>query len=330
MLSGKQFFSELIHDIFNVTFTLFKVMIPILVLIKIIEELGGIVLLSQVLGPLMQMVGLPDSMGLVWATTLLTNIYGGLIVLINLDTALTVAQASILGSMMLLAHALPIEATIAKKAGVSLWVTLLFRVGGSLLLAWILHFTYQTTDSLNQPAQILWSPEITENSSYFAWAVNQLQSLVMVFVVISALLLTLKILKLLGIEKLMAILLKPFLRLLGISQEATNITIIGATLGLSFGGGLLIHEAQKGHVAPRDVFTAIMLLNLLHSLIEDTLLILLIGADFNSIFWGRLVFSVLVIATLAATIRQLSPTFCERYLYRSVVRNRTAKASPVV
>lgn len=316
----KVFFNELIHDIYNVTFTLFKVMIPILILIKIIEELGGVVLLSQLIGPLMNQVGLPDSMGLVWATTLLTNIYGGLIVLVSIDTTLTVAQASILGSMMLLAHSLPIEATIAKKAGVSLWITLLFRIGGSLLLAWILHFTYQVTDSLTQPATILWSPETTDNSSYLAWATNQLQSLAMVFVVISVLLFTLKILKLLGIEKLMAILLKPFLGLLGISQEAINITIIGATLGLSFGGGLLINEAQKGHVQPRDVFTAIMLLNLLHSLIEDTLLILLIGADFNTIFWGRLIFSVVIIAALAALIRQLSPAFCERYFYRSVAR----------
>jgi len=313
-----QFFKELASDIFNVTLTLYKVMIPILILIKIIEELGGIILLSKLLGPLMELVGLPNTMALVWATTLLTNIYGGLIVLINIDTTLSIAQASVLGSMMLLAHALPIEATIAKKAGVSLWVTLVLRVGGSLLLAWILHLIYQTTDSLGQTAQILWSPEITESHSYLDWALNQLQSLMVIFVAISGLLFTLKILKLLGIEKLMAILLKPFLRLLGISQEATNITIIGATLGLSFGGGLLINEAQKGHVAPRDVFTAIMLLNLLHSLIEDTLLILLIGADFNSIFWGRLVFSVLVIAVLAAMTRQLTPAFCERYLYRSV------------
>ena len=65
-----------------------------------------------------------------------------------------------------------------------------------------------------------------------------------------------------------------------------------------------------------------MLLNLLHSLIEDTLLILLIGADFNTIFWGRLTFSVLIIAALAAVVRNLSPIFCERYLYRSVARKQ--------
>jgi len=322
MQSIKFFFTDLGKDILNVTFTLFKVMIPILILIKIVEALGGIVLLSHLLGPLMQIVGLPDSMGLVWATTMLTNIYGGLIVLISIDSTLTIAQASILGSMMLLAHSLPIEATIAKKAGVSLSATLLIRIGGSFLFGWLLHLTYQSTDSLTQPAQMLWSPEINQQSDIINWAIDQLQNLLMVFMVISALLFTLKILNVLGIEKLIAIILRPFLRLLGISPEATNITIIGATLGLSFGGGLLIHEAQKGHVPAKDVFTAIMLLNLLHSLIEDTLLILLIGADFNTIFWGRIIFSMLVIMLLTLILKKLSPEFCERYLYRSVVHKQ--------
>lgn len=315
----RHFFAELFREIINVTLTLFKIMIPIIIIIKVLEEMGGIIILSNVLSPLMETVGLPKEMGLVWATTLLTNIYGGLIVFINTDMPLSVAQVSILGSMMLLAHSLPIEAAIAKKAGVNLSITLLIRVGGSFVLAWLLHQTYQTGDYLNQPAVTLWQPEAVADTSYLAWGVSQLKSFMVIFGVISALLFTLKILKLLGIEKLMAILLKPFLKILGISKEATNLTIIGITLGLSFGGGLLINEAKTGHIPARDVFTAIMLLNLLHSLIEDTLLILLIGADFNTIFWGRLVFSVVVISVISSLVRRVSPQICEKYLYHSVI-----------
>lgn len=266
----------------------------------------------------MESVGLPKEMGLVWATTILTNIYAGLIILINSDAPLTVAQASVLGSMMLLAHSLPIEGAIAKKAGVSWLATLSVRVGGSLVLAWLLNLSYQYGDLLNYPATVLWQPEVSGDSSYLGWAIEQLKSFAVIFIVISALLLLLKILKILGVEKLMAILLRPFLRLLGISKDATNLTIIGITLGLSFGGGLLINEAKKGHISARDVFTAIMLLNLLHSLIEDTLLIMLIGADFYTIFWGRLVFSVLVIALISNVIKRMNPRTCERYFYRDV------------
>lgn len=320
MQAIQQFFKELTRDIFDVTFTLFKIMIPIIIVIKVVEDLGGIVLLSEWLSPIMEFVGLPKELGLVWATTILTNIYAGLIVFINLDMPLTVAQVSILGSMMLLAHSLPIEAAIAKKAGVNLLATLVIRIGGSLLLAWLLHISYQFGDVLNQPAVVLWQPETSSDTSYLDWAMDQIKNFGVIFVVISALLFLLKVLKLLGIEKLMAVMLRPFLRVLGISKEATNLTIIGITLGLSFGGGLLISEAKRGHIAARDVFTAIMLLNLLHSLIEDTLLILLIGADFYTIFWGRLVFSVLIVAIIAQAIKRFDDRTCERYFYRSVVQ----------
>ncbi len=313
-----QFFKELLKEIFDVTSTLFRIMIPIIIVIKVIEELGGIVILSEWLSPIMESVGLPKEMGLVWATTILTNIYAGLIILISSDVPLTVAQASVLGSMMLLAHSLPIEGAIAKKAGVSWLATLSVRVGGSLVLAWLLNLSYQYGDLLNYPATVLWQPEVSTDTNYLTWALDQLKSFAVIFMVISALLLLLKILKLVGIEKLMAVMLRPFLRLLGISKDATNLTIIGITLGLSFGGGLLINEAKKGHIAARDVFTAIMLLNLLHSLIEDTLLILLIGANFYTIFWGRIVFSVLIVALISHAIKRVKPTICERYFYRDV------------
>lgn len=318
MKSTYQFFKELLKEIFDVTSTLFRIMIPIIIVIKVVEELGGIVILSEWLSPIMESVGLPKEMGLVWATTILTNIYAGLIILINSDVSLTVAQASVLGSMMLLAHSLPIEGAIAKKAGVSWLATLSVRVGGSLVLAWLLNLSYQYGDLLNYPATVLWQPEVSSDNSYIGWAIEQLKNFAVIFMVISALLLLLKVLKVLGIEKLMALLLRPFLRLLGISKDATNLTIIGITLGLSFGGGLLINEAKKGHIAARDVFTAIMLLNLLHSLIEDTLLILLIGADFYTIFWGRIVSSVLIVALISHAIKRVKPTICERYFYRDV------------
>lgn len=318
MKSTYQFFKELLKEIFDVTSTLFRIMIPIIIVIKVVEELGGIVILSEWLSPIMESVGLPKEMGLVWATTILTNIYAGLIIFINSDVSLTVAQASVLGSMMLLAHSLPIEGAIAKKAGVSWFATLSIRVGGSLVLAWLLNLSYQYGDLLNYPATVLWQSEVSSDNSYIGWAIEQLKNFAVIFMVISALLLLLKVLKVLGIEKLMALLLRPFLRLLGISKDATNLTIIGITLGLSFGGGLLINESKKGHIAARDVFTAIMLLNLLHSLIEDTLLILLIGADFYTIFWGRIVFSVLIVALISHAIKRVKPTICERYFYRDV------------
>ncbi|MFM2587061.1 hypothetical protein [Vibrio sp. TBV020] len=314
----KYFFRDLFKEIIDVTWTLYKVMVPIIIVIKVVEEMGGIEILSQWLSPLMSIVGLPDEMGLVWATTLLTNIYAGLLVFMNSNVDLTVAQASVLGSLMLIAHSLPIEAAIAKRAGVSMIMTLTLRLGGGLIFAWVLHQTYQFGDLLGHQAHIIWSPENVEQQSYLEWAWSQIESLAAIFVIISVLLFSLKLLKILGIEKLMAIALRPILKVLGISREATNMTIVGITLGLSFGGGLLINEAKRGHIPARDVFTAIMLLNLVHSMIEDTILIMLIGADFTSIFWGRLLFGVVIVATLSRLLRGVTEETCQKYFYRNV------------
>ncbi|MEX0335330.1 hypothetical protein [Vibrio tubiashii] len=314
----QNFFRDLVKEIFDVTWTLYKIMVPIIIVIKVIEEMGGIAILSNWLSPLMSLVGLPDEMGLVWATTLLTNIYAGLLVFMNTDVQLTVAQVSVLGTLMLLAHSLPIEAAIAKKAGVSITMTLLLRLGGGILLAWLLHHSYQYWDLLGHTANVVWSPEQVAQQTYLEWAWVQVENLVAIFLVISALLFALKLMKLVGVEKAMAIMLRPVLRLLGISREATNMTIVGITLGLSFGGGLLINEAKRGHIPARDVFIAIMLLNLVHSMIEDTILVLLIGADFVSIFWGRLLFGLITVAILSHTLKYVSDATCEKYFYRRV------------
>ena len=318
MESARKFFRDLLKEIFDVTWTLYKVMIPIIIIIKGIEELGGIALLSEWLSPLMNLIGLPDEMGLVWATTLLTNMYAGLLIFMGTNSELTVAQVSILGSLMLIAHSIPIEAAIAKRAGVSLTITTLFRVGGGLVFAWLLHQLYQFGDLLSTPAQIVWNPKVPPEQSHLEWAWSQVENLLAIFVIIAVLLFSLRVLKLLGVEKLMTVALKPILSALGISREATNMTIIGITLGISFGGGLLINEAKRGHIPARDVFTAVMLLNLAHSMIEDTILVLLIGADFITIFWGRLAFALIVVAIISQLLKRVSEATCQRYLYKSV------------
>jgi len=251
---------------------------------------------------------------------LVVNIYGGFMILADLGAQgeMSIAQATVLGMLMLTAHALPVEVAIAKKAGVNVWVVLVVRLGGAILFASLLHHLYESTGILQGPAISLIQSEAMPASDLLSWGVGQLQSLAVIVLVIAVLLFILKVLRILGIERLMGVALSPFLRALGIGKEATNFAIIGITLGLSFGGGLLINEAKKGHIKARDIFTTIILLSLLHSLIEDTLLILLIGADFYSVFWGRVLLSLGLMVVLSRLVAMLDEAQCQRWLYRSV------------
>lgn len=311
----KQQIVDLAKEIYVVSTTLFKLMIPVLVVVKVLEELGAIPVIGEALQPLMWLVGLPDSMGLVWATTLLIGIYGGLLVYFQVapSETLTVAQATVLGAMMLIAHNLPVEVRITQKAGVRLGVALLTRIVGALLLGALLYHLYRWGDWLQQPVRLLWQPPV-QQPGLDNWVVAQLQSLAMILLIIAGLLTLLRLLRVLHVERLMIWLLRPILRLLGIAPQATSLTIIGMTLGLAFGGGLLIREAQTGHISRKGVFAAMTLLALCHSLIEDTLLVLLLGADLSGVLWLRLLFGLAVVVIVTRLVSQASDSFTSRYL----------------
>jgi len=294
-------------------------MIPIIIIVKIIEELGGIKYIGMALEPLMQLVGLPASMGLVWATTMITNIYGGMIIFISTSAneTLTVAQVTILGGMMLFAHSLPIEVRIAQKAGIRVIYTLILRIGGALLLGILLHQIYTTGDFLTETNNALWKPQITNDDSLLSWTVTQLKTLLQVFLIISVLVVFLRLLKLSHIERLLAFLLRPLLKILGLSKESTSITIIGITLGLTYGGGLLINESQSGRISQMDVFGSMTLLALCHSIIEDTLLIMLLGADISGALYFRVLLALLMTTVVIYFVKKLNNTTFTRYFVYS-------------
>jgi len=318
----RTFWSSLIllaKEIISISFDLFKLMIPIIILVKIVEELDGIKYIALALEPLMQLVGLPASMGLVWATTMLTNIYGGMIIFIsNTNEPLSVAQVTVLGSMMLLAHGLPIEVRIAQKAGIRVLFTLFLRIAGALLLGFLLYKFYSIGDFLTENNNALWKPQIITDTSLLAWGLNQLKVLAQVFAVIAVLVIFLRLLKLSGIEKLLMLILKPLLNILGLSEKTTSISIIGITLGLTYGGGLLINEAKKGTISKLDILGSLSLLALCHSLIEDTLLIMLLGADLSGILYFRVVFSLIVIAIFVRLIKRIHQNLLTKFFIYSM------------
>lgn len=298
---------RLLHDAFSSYFVLIRLMVPALIVVKLLDMVGGTALLAGLLEPVMTLVGLPAEVGIVWAAAMLTSIYTGLAVFadLSLDAPLSVAQVSVLGTMILVAHALPVEGAVAKATGVSWRATLLIRVGGALVIGALLNSYYGLTGSLQETSTMLWRPEATD-PSLATWAVTQLRALAMVFVIILSLMTLLRILKALGIERLMHAVLAPLLRLIGIGPQASNVTIIGITLGLSIGAGMLIREARSGQLTRRDIFLTMAFLGLCHSVIEDTLLILLMGADLNAILWTRLAFAIIVTALLAR-VGRLAP-----------------------
>jgi len=289
-----------LRDAARISLDLYKVMVPVIIGVKILKELDLISYLAVPLGPLMELAGLPANMGLAWATAILTNIYGGILVYVSLPQAdpLTVAQVTVLSTMMLIAHNIPVEGRITQKCGVGFWGQAGLRMGGALVCGMLLNRIFSAAGMLTQPARAVFAAS-AEQASLVGWALGEAKNLALIFGVILALILFMRVLSRLRITDLFERLLAPVLGLMGIGPKAANITVIGLVMGLAYGGGLILMEVREGRVSRRDVFSSLSLMSLSHALIEDTLLMTLIGASMQGTFFGRLIFSMLVVAVLS-------------------------------
>ena len=313
------FLLAVLREAGEVSLRLFRIMVPILAGVKILQELGAVSYLALPLKPLMQLVGLPGEMGLVWATAMLNNLYSGIVVFLSLPQAqaLSVAQVTVLTTMMLVAHALPVEGRIAQESGNRICFQILLRVGGALLLGVLLHLAYSGAGWLQQDNVIFWQGGGAADAGWVQWGIAQLRNLAAIFLIILGLVLLLRTLERFRVTEFFVRMLEPVLRFLGMGRATAPLTIVGMTMGLTYGGGLIIKESRSGRVPRRDVFASVSMMGLSHSLIEDTMLMRLMGGHFSGILWGRLIFSLAAVYLLVRIVPRLSGKVVHRVLYRT-------------
>ena len=104
------------------------------------------------------------------------------------------------------------------------------------------------------------------------------------------------------------------MRLIGIGRGAVPLAMSGLLLGLNYGGALMIREARFGTVSRRDVFLSICFLCLCLGVIEDTLCVMALGADWTGVLLARVVFALVVVGVLAHVVHRMPDEPFERYL----------------
>ena len=308
-------FKKLMRDIWDISITLFKIMIPTLIIVKMLQELGLDMVLVSIMTPAMALMDLPAEMALVLTTTMLTNPYAGLLVAAGLPASfdLTVGQASNIALFMLFAHSLPVEGMISRRAGVRLRVVLTVRVGGALVCCSLLASLFQATGWFSAPAHLN-LPNYAQTPDLAGWLVNQFWALVFIQIIIILLVFFLEILKIIGVEKLIAHMLTPVLRFMKISQRGATIAIVGVTLGVGFGSGLLLRDVATGTIDKKDVFGVVCFINLLHSVFEDTAVVMLLGPSLIIVLGARFIFALLFTQLLMVCVGKLDERIWKGWL----------------
>ena len=297
---------------------LFKILIPISILIKILQETGGINYVSNFFDPLMQLMGLPGEMGIVWASAIFGNLYGGLLAFYSLQStvSLTVAQVTILMTALLIAHSFLMEVVVVYKAGLKWIPIVMFRLGMAVVVGIFLNFFYSATNLLQEPASQIMTLSAPADQSITAWIINELKNYISIALIILALITVLEILKRIGLIAKLNKLLEPILNFIGMTSKIVPLTIIGLTLGLAYGGALIIDETRATSISKKDIFYSLLLMSLFHSIIEDTMLVASAGGNWSGIVLFRFVFAFITTAILIRITRNWDDAKMDKYFTR--------------
>jgi len=278
---------------------LFPLIIPIVILVKLLQEFGLVEYVAMPLAPIMGLMGLPAELGIVWAAAMLITIYSSLAILPGILVAipvLSVEQMTVLGLVILIAHSLILETRIAGQCGLSMRFQLVLRLVVAIIAGTLLHLFCSAFGIWQEEATILLVNQVS--LTWSAWAIGEFWNLVQIFVIICLVMAFNRVLNYLKISYYLGRVLSPLLRLLGISAGATNVVVVGLSMGILYGSGIIIQSAKEGKISHADSFATMSFMGIAHALVEDTLLLVLIGGS----LWGLLVVRVFVAILVGISI----------------------------
>ena len=119
----------------SITWELARVIIPVFFCVTILKYTPILPWISDLMVPIMKMVGLPGEAALPLVLGYFLTIYAAIGALLPLG--MSVREITILSVMLLLAHSLPMEAAVAKKTGVTVLGLIVIRVALSFLAGFL-------------------------------------------------------------------------------------------------------------------------------------------------------------------------------------------------
>ncbi len=258
-----------------------KLVIPIYIIADILYFYNTLSYISFLIEPFTSFLGLPSEASLAIISGIFLNLYAAVAFAAPLD--LTPHQWSILAVFLGVCHSLVVESVIMKKIGISNFYSYSLRFFGGLAIAFLVSL---------MPSS--WF-EATLSDAVFAKTTYDTLPSLLIGSFSSAINLSIKIILLITV----LIFIMNFIKTREfIKKSEKNVSkgfslTVGIFLGITYGAGILIKEAQSGTISKADLFYIGTFLMICHAIIEDTLLFVIFGADFTM---------VILIRTIAAII----------------------------
>lgn len=268
-----------------------KLMVPISLTIALLRYWGVLEWLAGYLDPLFVMLGLPGTSAVVFISGAAAGTYAGLAAMMSVP--LTLREATILGVMICLCHALPMECAVNRKTGSKFWLMALLRIVAAFVSALYLN---AVLPELSEPYIYLGaSAESTLTETLQTWAVGQSKMIAVMFAIIYSLMVLQRYIEARNWLHSLSHAFSPLMRLFGLPSQAAYMWLVGNVIGISYGAAVMLDLERKGLITKREANEVNYHLIMNHSLLEDTIVFAITGIGALWIISTRLLFALLLV-----------------------------------
>lgn len=259
---------------------LLKITIPVSLAFTVLNYYGIIAAIAVFLNPLFTLIGLPGQSGLVYISSLFLNIYSAIAAMNSLP--FTMREETILALMCLIAHNIITETIIQKKTGSSAVQMVVIRIAASIVAAILLNRVLPASLALEMNRQVAGLPAAGFVAVMTNWAEDSAWLALKIVLIVNGLQLLHTILQEFKLIDKLAEIIAPFIRIMGLPVKTVFLWIVGNSIGLAYGGAIMIEAAAEGTLSKTEVDLLNCHLGISHALLEDTLLFMAIGVP---VFW---------------------------------------------
>ena len=275
---------------------LLKITVGVSFTIMFLKYFKVLPVISEMLAPVFNSIGLPGEAALPFVTGYFVNVYAAISVAVSFDFDIRVL--TILSTMVLCAHNMITETAVQKKTGTSAVRIVITRTVSAFTLAFLLNRILP--GQMAAMGEVDYAQDVEFMTLFKEWVVSTLQVVVKMTVLIYTLAIVQKILAEYGVIRWMSKFLRYFLAFFGLPAKTSFLWIVANTLGLAYGAAVMMEEVESGKVTGRDVDLLNTHISVSHSNLEDLLLLTALGAVWYVMLLSRWMCSFVLVWELRA------------------------------
>ena len=260
-------------------------------IILLLRYFGIIDFLSSALSPVFTIVGLPGEAALAYVSGYFINVYSAIAVMgsLNLDAR----AITILSVMVLCSHNIITETAVQKKTGSSAIRIICIRTLSAIILGIVLNLIMPGKAEIS--IYKIEAEQLVFSEMFVTWLISTIKLACKMSLIVIVLTIAQSLLSEFGIIQYISKYLKPLMTFFGLPASTAFLWIIANTLGLAYGAAVMIEESEKGTLSKKDIDLLNHHACISHSNLEDTILLVAVGAYFWWLLLSRWAMSLILV-----------------------------------